>query len=193
MSAEITHKQYHEYLLTRSRLGHLYRSYVLYPKVVRYLEGRTLDVGCGIGDLCLFRENTVGCDVNPYNVNHCKERGVKEAYLIEDGFPFPEKAFDSVLLDNVLEHLEEPSIVLDEVRRVLKDGGRFVVGVPGEKGYASDPDHKVFYDKEGLRALMKSYGFREETTFCTPVDLKFLSKKLRQYCLYGVYVKDDSI
>src|SRR5687767_14790324 len=45
------HAAYFEYLQRRGRLGYLYRTRYLYPRVFRHLHGRVLDVGCGIGDL----------------------------------------------------------------------------------------------------------------------------------------------
>jgi SAM-dependent methyltransferase len=67
--------------------------------------------------------------------------------MTPDVLPFADASFDSVLLDNVLEHIEAPTLLLGEVRRVLVPGGRFLVGVPGQRGWESDPDHKVMYDE----------------------------------------------
>jgi SAM-dependent methyltransferase len=189
MSSEVEFKKYHEYLLTRSRLGHLYRNYILYPKIAKNLQGKAVDIGCGIGDFCIFRKDTTGIDINPFNVNYCKQLGLKEVYTIENNFPLPDEGFDSALLDNVLEHLENPTQLISEVHRILKSHGRFVVGVPGIKGYASDPDHKVFYDLNKMKLLIEPLGFRFHHSFNMPVNLKFLSKKIRQFCLYGVFIK----
>ena len=52
--------QYFNYLKGRTRLGAWYRAHVLYPKLTRRLFGRTLDVGCGIGDMLSYRTDTVG-------------------------------------------------------------------------------------------------------------------------------------
>lgn len=189
MHSESELKKYHEYLLTRSNLGHWYRKNILYPKLAPQLPGKALDVGCGIGDFCLFRPNTTGIDINPFNIEYCKKLGVKEAYVIKDGFPLQNQTFDSALLDNVLEHLEQPEVVLNDVKRVLKPGGVLVVGVPGVKGFASDSDHKIFYDEPKLVKTMQENGFDFLRSFRTPLDLPFLSQFMRQYCLYGVFVK----
>ena len=74
-SSMTTHDEYFEYLKGRSRLGNVYRKYLLYPALCRRLEGRTLDVGCGIGDMLVHRGNTVGVDVNPRTVEFCKVAG----------------------------------------------------------------------------------------------------------------------
>lgn len=44
--------------------------------------------------------------------------------------PFVTGAFDAALMIEVLEHIPDPGGVLDEVRRVLRPGGRLCVAVP---------------------------------------------------------------
>ncbi len=134
-----------------------------------------------------FRPDTVGADVNPHLVSYVRQRG-HEAHLIENGhLPFADASFDGAILDNVLEHLDEPTQLLAEILRVLRPGASFVVGVPGRKGYASDADHKVFYDREAMRARIASAGFLPGPVFEMPLPLPMLDTRLSQYCLYGVF------
>jgi SAM-dependent methyltransferase len=181
------YEAYFAYLQTRSRRAQLYRRFFLYPLLNRHITGAALDVGCGLGDMLRFRPNTVGADVNPHSVDYCKSCGL-DAHLIENGrLPFAAGAFDAVVLDNVLEHVSRPQALLDEIRRVLKQGGRAIVGVPGERGYASDPDHKIFYDEALLISTLKTAGFETDRMLHVPCRAPFLSRLLRQYCLYGVF------
>ena len=185
------HSEYFRYLQTRGRLGALYRRFWLYPRLSRQLLGRTLDVGCGMGDMVAFRPNTVGCDVNPHSVQWVRERGLIAEVILDGRLPFESASFDSVILDNVLEHIEDPTQLLMEIRRVLRPGGRLVVGVPGTRGYASDPDHKVFYDHDGLRSRMRQAGFTERRSFFMPLPLVWLDTRISQFCLYGVFDRLD--
>ena len=178
---------YFHYLKGRSWLGWAYRHYYLYPRINRHLPGRVLDVGCGIGDFIRCHGNAVGLDVNPHTVRYCREQGL-ESHLIEnEHYPFEDGVFDSVVLDNVLEHLPEPYSVLGEIRRVLRPAGHLVVGVPGRKGYAADPDHKKFYDAEILFDTLKEASFQIEHHFYTPFHSSWLDLHANQYCLYGVF------
>ena len=104
--------QYFDYLMQRSRLGSLYRRHVLYPRLVRRLRGRMLDVGCGIGDMLAFRPDSVGVDINQRTVEYCRQRGLTAHRMDVDRLPFDDGTFDSVLLDNVLEHIAEPAALL---------------------------------------------------------------------------------
>ncbi|MBK8918470.1 MAG: class I SAM-dependent methyltransferase [Azonexus sp.] len=178
---------YCEYLKGRSRIGWLYRRYWLYPLLCRHLDGRVLDVGCGIGDFLRFRPDTVGVDVNPATVAWCRGLGLDARIMIPDELPFADAAFRGVVLDNVLEHLESPRALLVDIRRVLQPGGRFLIGVPGKRGFASDPDHKLAYSAESLQSAIEALGFRKCRLFYTPLRSDWLDRRMRQYCLYGVF------
>jgi len=182
-------EKYFEYLKTRSVYGVFYRNFWLYPRISKLLNGRVLDIGCGIGDFLKFRKNTVGVDVNPETVKYCQEQGHDARLMEVDILPFDSSSFNSVVMDNVLEHIEDPEPILNEVKRVLIDGGCFVIGVPGRKGYASDPDHKVFYSKEKLLDTINGAGFSGGEVVGMPFDFAWLDDKLRQYCLYGIFRK----
>jgi SAM-dependent methyltransferase len=186
----MTHEQdqYFEYLMRRSRLGHAYRRHVLYPRLVKRLRGRMLDVGCGIGDMLAFRPDSVGVDINERTVAYCRAHGLEAHVMQPDRLPFDAGSFDSVLLDNVLEHIAQPTPLLAEVHRVLKAGGRLLVGVPGVRGWHSDPDHKVMYDQASLVDRVCEAGFEGAEVFHTPLFRSaWLSGKVRQYCIYGAF------
>jgi SAM-dependent methyltransferase len=188
--AKNTNQVYFEYLMRRSFLGDLYRRYVLYPRLNLHLKGKVLDVGCGIGDMLSYRKNTVGLDVNPLNVAFCRKRELEAHIMKPDVIPFGDESFDSVLLDNVLEHIERPSLLFKEIRRVLKPDGFLLIGVPGSKGYESDDDHKVFYDEKKLHALAQKNHFNVNHLLYMPlIKSTFLSKQLRQYCIYTQWSK----
>jgi SAM-dependent methyltransferase len=178
---------YLHHLTGRSLLGLIYRRFWLYPKLTSQVSGRVLDVGCGIGDFLAYRPETVGIDINPLLVQLCRERGL-DARLMEQGsIPFPDSSFDSIVLDNVLEHLAEPASLLAEIRRVLVPGGTFLVGVPGVRGYASHSDHKVFYDEQALAEVLTGAGFKQVRIFQMPLRSDWLDARMRQYCVYGVF------
>jgi SAM-dependent methyltransferase len=184
------HRQYSNYLTNRSWIGYLYRRLILYPRLCKYLKFKTLDVGCGIGDMLQFRPNTIGVDVNPFNVEICNDRGLPAQVMDVDQLPFTEGSFNSVLLDNVLEHIEFPDVLLREIHRVLVDGGLLVIGVPGMKGQNSDPDHVVYYDETALMNLAANNNFVIKKFFYMPLfKSQWLSIKVRQYCIYSVWVK----
>ena len=183
-------EEYFEYLRGRSRLGWLYRRYWLYPSLCRYLDGKTLDVGCGIGDFLNHRNETVGVDINPATVEWCRRRGLDAHQMSPNVLPFQDCSFDSAILDNVLEHLADPAELLSEIGRVLRPRSSLVVGVPGQRGYATDADHKIFYDEATLVSTLVTAGFRLQQLFHMPFKSAWMDAHVRQYCLYGVFNRD---
>lgn len=180
--------QYWHYLMRRSRLGDLYRRHWLYPKLAKHLNGQALDIGCGIGDMLRFRPNTVGVDINGRNVAYCQKLGLKAQLMKPDELPFLSDTFDSVLLDNVFEHVAKPTQLLEEVKRVVKFNGVLIVGVPGLLGWKADSDHKIFYNESTLIDRIEKHGFIHRHIIHMPFfKSNLLSAKLRQYCIYVVF------
>lgn len=182
--------EYFNYLKKRSKIAKIYRMSWLYPKLSQHLNGKVLDVGCGIGDFLDYRPGTVGVDINMQAVKYCKSKGHEAFQMNDDQLPFEKGAFDGVILDNVLEHIADPHALLAEVSRVLKVGGYAIVGVPGLKGYHSDPDHKLFYDASLLRNVMERHNFTQERLRKMPLGISFLDRIMRQYCLYGIFKRE---
>jgi len=107
------------------------------------MNGRLLDVGCGLGYLIEALGNHFVCvgidyDIKALRVN--KRRGQKnmiQANLSEP--PFKEKSFDVIICSEVLEHLPDgiDHKALLEMARLLKPGGRILVTVPALEGVRS--------------------------------------------------------
>lgn len=67
----------------------------------------------------------------------------------------PDNAFDCVVAVEVLEHVEQDFAFVQEVYRVLKPGGVFLLSTPnGDWVKLSNPDHKRHYLREELRLLL---------------------------------------
>jgi SAM-dependent methyltransferase len=181
------HDDYFESLMRRKRAGLWYRDLWLYPRICRHLTGTVLDIGCGIGDMVRHRPRTVGVDVNPKAVAFCRRRGLRVELMQPDRLPFTDCEFDGAVLDNVLEHLERPEPLLAEARRVLKARGSFVVGVPGERGFEGDPDHKRRYSEGALVDAIRSAGFQLSRIFHQPFRSRLLDRHFRYYAIYGVF------
>jgi SAM-dependent methyltransferase len=158
----------------------------------RRLGPQILEVGSGTGSgvLGTFPKFVSGLDINPVAVEYCGHMGLKVQLINSDGsFPIPDDAFDVCILDNVLEHIADPQKTLDECYRITGKRGGLVIAVPGILGFNSDPDHKIFYDKDNLRQLDERWNL--SNLFSIPFFLsnKKLSISFRQYCLVAVYKK----
>jgi ubiquinone/menaquinone biosynthesis C-methylase UbiE len=73
--------------------------------------------------------------------------------------PFRDRAFDSALCTEVLEHLPEPGRCLDEIHRVVKPGGAVFITVPMTLYTHCEPHDFYRYTEYGLRYLLEKHGF----------------------------------
>ena len=101
-----------------------------------------LDIGCGAGGKSLYylslgANSVTGIDVvakykdEAYALqSELGLTGVK--FYVEDAskMSFPDNSFDTVIMNDAMEHVAKPAEVLNEVYRVLKPGGKLYVNFP---------------------------------------------------------------
>ena len=181
-------KEYCNYLKTRSKFAYLYRKVFLYPRIIKKTQGKVLDFGCGIGDFLSVMPNSTGVDINKYCVDYCNEKDLSAFHIKDSIIPFPDNTFDSVILDNVYEHLSDTNSVMVEVIRVLKSNGIVIVGVPGIKGFTKDSTHIKYYDDVMLAHSLSKYYFKNLGFFYSPlIKSSILSKVLSSYATWGIF------
>ena len=86
-----------------------------------------LDVGCGNGFIAHHLQGMLGTTVVGLDVG--RDTAARINYLPYDGrhFPVMDQSFDAVLLCYVLHHAQDPRLVLNEVSRVLREGGLAII------------------------------------------------------------------
>lgn len=101
-------------------------------------DAAVLDVGCGQGiQLAEIRKlrptaRLSGMDISPRLVSRAMAN-VPGAQIVTgdaDNLAYPDEAFDVVIMTEVLEHLSDPVLALEQLRRVLKPGGWMLLTVP---------------------------------------------------------------
>ena len=98
------------------------------------LRKRILNVGCGI--------DTYGTDfIDMYPMRP----EVRKVNLAVQKLPYPDKTFEEVYGELILENIYDPVFFLKEVRRVLKDDGKFVLIAinAGFSGWATNSSYGV--------------------------------------------------
>jgi ubiquinone/menaquinone biosynthesis C-methylase UbiE len=101
---------------------------------------RVLEVGCGAGRMVkavkFYRPEleVLGIDISKKAILQARENSQGVEFLVGDigRLPFEDKSMDGVLMFDLLEHIKEPLLALDEVNRVLKPRGIFSAFTPIE-------------------------------------------------------------
>lgn len=97
----------------------------------RWRGKKVLDVGCGSGHLThLFgqQNETVGVDIT----NNVQDSFRNFVFHLADAteLPFLNHSFDLVVSFDVIEHVTDDLAMLQEAHRVLRPGGRLLLGTP---------------------------------------------------------------
>ncbi len=111
-----------------------------YPPILEELEKENfidlLDCGCGTGPVIeLLREkhpdkNYTGIDLTPEMINVAKAKNLSNTQFIVgdcEKLPFPDESFDAVICSNSFHHYPNPQDFFDNVYRVLRKNGRFIL------------------------------------------------------------------
>lgn len=115
---------------------------------------RILDIGASRGSFLLEAAkagaSAVGIEPNPAYIEIANQRSKEEGVPISivegvgEDLPFPDSSFDFVNLSQVIEHVDEPVPVLEEIARVLSPGGVAYMGVPARYSF-KDPHFHVYF------------------------------------------------
>jgi ubiquinone/menaquinone biosynthesis C-methylase UbiE len=93
---------------------------------------RVLEVGAGTG--ALWPQPVAGVvptDFSPAMCATLRDKGFAPIRCSADALPFADAAFDGALACHMLYHVDDPAVVLAELRRVLRPGGWFAATTNG--------------------------------------------------------------
>ncbi|MGA2001518.1 MAG: bifunctional glycosyltransferase/class I SAM-dependent methyltransferase [Terriglobales bacterium] len=137
-----------------------------------HLGSSVLEIGAGKGNLLLHlipRKQYWACDANPLFVRELRKLIPTRPYLgasaVDPADPSSlpaEQNFDTVICQNVLEHVEDDAAVLRGIARVVRDDGKIIVLVPNSPSLLGAIDrslgHRRRYTRDSLRRLADQAG-----------------------------------
>ena len=161
---------------------------------------RVIDVGCGLGSygrgLLADGYAWMGAEVDAADCAELTRLGLPHRHVDGRALPFADASFDAALCLEVLEHLEDPAAVLREIHRVAPR--QLLVSVPNCEllGYLWDhlatpwhmleADHRNFYTRHSLGALLRPFYSRVELGFHTLYPLRTVEGTPLHYHLFAV-------
>lgn len=146
-----------------------------------------LDIGAGNGrfEIALQKNgyiNIAGMDPSEESVDRLRKNGV-EAHvgsIYSEVLPEKEHKYDCVFLFEVAEHLLCPGIGMQNVRKLLKEDGYFIVSVPDYSQIAEDTsdipnyfnlEHINYFSQDSLDNLMRMHGMERIAQKRVGIDL----------------------
>ncbi len=97
-----------------------------------------LDIGCASGYFTVYfkdkAKDVYGVDINKDLINEAKNKykGINFKLLKSKKLPFRSNFFDVVTILDVLEHVNDDKIMINEIHRVLKKDGLLILSVPNK-------------------------------------------------------------
>ena len=102
-----------------------------------------LDAGCGVGALAFIYNDImsnhfenyrmIGIDISHQSLKLASIQNLANARYCRANLrnlPFPDKTFDVIFLVEVIEHISDKELVINEISRVMKDNGQLIVTTP---------------------------------------------------------------
>lgn len=144
----------------------------LIQQIISYSSpGEILDIGCGAGLFLEACENwglkAIGLEGSIEAINIVKKRNENlqiHHHLLDQTFPFNENRFATVVINQVIEHLENNTQLncLNESYRVLKKSGVLIVHSPSKYNLEeklADPTHINLLAPSELKEMLEKVGF----------------------------------
>ena len=161
-----------------------------------------LDVGCASGIFGSQIKQKLDAEV--WGIELVEDVGEKAKEVIDKVFigrvedhidQLPEKYFDSIIFSDVLEHLEDPYLILDLVKDKLSKNGEIIASIPNVRHWSVlkellegkweyqdagilDRTHLRFFTKSSIKKMFHNSGYKIDEIRATQFGENSISPKL---------------
>ena len=178
----------------------------MYQTIAPFCQGKILEIGAGLGNISrYFLQDNCDLYVSDFQY-HYREALIhlmrlykmeRDPFDIDLMHPYFEKVygdliggFDTVFALNVIEHIEDDRLALNNAWKLLKRGGRLIVLVPSYNWLFNELDralkHVRRYTKKDLEKLFQEFEWpiiHKQYFNCVGIPAWFLSGKLQRNSL----------
>ena len=112
-----------------------FSKYKFVKKLLKNTKGKILVIGCGSkNDMGIINKNCngIGIDISKTAIERSKKMYPQFDYYVMNALDlkFEDNSFDAIVCSEVIEHVEDEKKLLEEIKRVLKAEGTFVITTP---------------------------------------------------------------
>ena len=162
-------------------------------------QGRLLDVGCATGVL-LELARLRGWEVQGVDVSSYATQIARDYYRLDvftgtlEEANYPDQRFDVVVMDDLIEHVGDPSELVRESCRILAPGGLLTMNTPNRAGlwhllmgrrwfHYKQSEHLVFFSPRVITDLLDRQGFDVLDIHSSSkiIDMNYAFGRLRYY------------
>lgn len=146
-----------------------------------------LDIGCFDGTFLSMitnrNNNFYGVDASDYAVKQSSKKGIQVKQFFFDDvtkIPFQDNFFDLIIAGEIIEHIYDTDFFLEEIRRLLKRNGFFLISTPNlaslgrrlllffgmspiievSPNEIDSPGHIRYFTFKTQRKLLEKHGFK---------------------------------
>jgi len=183
----------------KNRFAYLSELAVLKKSIPKNKRG--LEIGVGTGRFAAPLNISEGIDPSPQMLEIAKQRGVSVRLGTGEDIPFAENEFDYAALIMTLCFVSNPLKVLKETGRVLKTGGRLIIGIVDKESFLGkfyESKKSIFYKNAHffsipeLTMMLKKVGFGRfvyyQTLFSFPEEMTAVERPLKGFGKGGFVV-----
>ena len=163
--------------------------------------GRVLDIGCGAGDFLHTMEQngwqTLGAEPSEVAINIARKRIKGHIITPEEIANLPDESFEVITMWHVLEHVENLTWQIAQLKRLLKKGGRLVLALPNFKSFDAQyykqywaaydvPRHLNHFCKLTVVKIFSNSGLKIQDTqklYWDAFYISFMSEKFKKHSL----------
>jgi SAM-dependent methyltransferase len=166
------------------RLGGILADHIArYRFASRYSHDKTiLDVPCGTGYGRAVLTNAreyIGVDIDAESVQFARDnyKGAEWRVGAMENLPVPDNSIDMVTSFEGIEHIEDPRAFVNEMYRVLKNGGTFIVSTPQKGAARGTPWDRFILTTDEFYSLFeptmwKNVDWFYQQSYADPADPK---------------------
>lgn len=158
--------------------------------------GNILDVGCGTGAFLNTMKdakwNTTGLEPDSKAREKALELYGLKLEQIEKFYCLPVQTFDAITMWHVLEHVHDLHDYINQLKKLLKPGGKLFIAVPNYTSYDAEiykefwaaydvPRHLYHFSPESMKKLLNTHGMKIEMMNPMWYDSVYVSMLSEQY------------